>query len=223
MNKRTTVSLAGFQRTVAAIAQVKKTLFADELNKQMLKVLVGAKGVKGLVQLSRKASAEEIRAEMARPVTYAIKGRGKAFTNRLSRVLAAQALHKKGGKITRGELDAMEQTIIKARVRSRAFIAASWLFSAFDLARHVPGSDLNRDSNVPMTTEARRPGKRASDADSDPARAGKDKVTVFNTADGAAKITGGMIPRALNNARKDMIKYLGRKFGEAVAKRRRDA
>ncbi len=205
------VSLKGFQQTVAAIAAVKKTLIPDELNAQMLKVLIGAKGAKGgLVQVTKKASAETIRADMSRHV-------GKIP---MSRALAIKALKKTGAKFTPAQIDALEEKIIAARVRSRAFMAASWLFSAFDLARSVKGANLTRANSVPLTTEARREGKKANDADSSPAKPGKDRCTIYNTADGAARVATGPIPRALNNARLDMIKYLGRKFGEQVAKKK---
>jgi hypothetical protein len=215
---RLTVSLAGFQRAVEAIAKAKNSFLPLELNRQMLKVLVGAPGVKGLVHLTLRALESDIRADMARVVTYSIRG-GTPITARLSRVLAAQALYRQGGHITRAALEVMEKKIIDARVRSRAYMAASWLFSAFDLAKTVPGNTLNRQDNIPMTTQARK--NKASDADSIPATASRLKVTAFNTARGASKVATRPIPTALNNARLDMIKYLGKKFAKAVQAERR--
>lgn len=219
---RLTVSLVGFQRTVAAMVKARGTLIPVELNRQMLKVLTGAregkegKLVKGLVHEIKKATESKIKADMAATVTFAIKGRGAAFTHRLSRVLAAQALWKAGVRITRTALDAMEKKIIDARVRSRAFLAAGVLFAALDLAKSVPGNNLGNKEDIPMTTSATH--KKASESDSSPATARNEKVSVFLTAEGTNKVGRPAIIRALNNARLDMIQYLGKKYGAEVAR-----
>lgn len=214
MRARFKASLIRFNHTIVAMAKARKKVFPEELNRQMLKALVGGQGFEGLVQLTTKASEEEIRAFLSQEVTYQIKGKGTPLRAKMSRVLAAEGVFKRDGKVTKAALDEMEKLLINARVRSRAFMAASWLFSAFDLAKSVPGNTLTRQSSVPMTDQAKR--RKANTADSDPAREGKNKVTVFNTAEGARKVAMKFIPKALNNVVKDMRLYLGKKYAQTV-------
>jgi hypothetical protein len=212
------VSLKGFREKLKLIAAVSNRTFPDELNKQMLQLVIGAKGSKGLVQLTQKATEARIRADMDRPVTYRLPG-GKSITGPLVRVLAAQWLKRQGAHINKAAIDTAAQKIINRRVHfRRAYIAASWLFSAQQLARSVKNSTLTRlsDSDIPQIQ-----GGKAKDS------AGKTiaavprslRTVVFNTAIGADKIAQKAIPRALSNAAKDMGKYIAKKWGENYAKK----
>jgi hypothetical protein len=214
------VNLRGFDQKLREIAKVSGRTFPEELNKQVLQLVVGAKGSKGLVQLTAKATEARIRADLARPVTYRLPG-GRAFTGPLSRVLGAQYCKKHGQPLTKVNIRNAEQRIIDVRVaHRRAYIAASWLFSAQRLAQSVKGNTLTRlnDGDIPMDNS----GKASESFNKTRAAVmGALRTTVFNTAVGAEKIAAKAIPRALANAQRDMGKYIARKWGEAYARAQR--
>jgi len=199
--------LAVFERRLKQYVEVGRKTMPNALNKQVLQVIVGGKGQRGLVQITQKATESRIRADLARVVTYRIEGH-QPITSRLSRVLAAQALFKKGIHITRAALDAKEQSIINQRVKhTRAYIAASWLFAAQKLAQYVPNNTLNRlnDSDIPRDSQ-----KNAARAQQLTTAASQQilQVVVFNTAIGASKIAAKALPKALSNAARSMGKYI---------------
>jgi len=197
-------SLSGFNRALHRISAVSNKTFEEELNRNMLKLCIGAKGVKGLVQLTKKATEDGIRADLARPYRG---GRP------LSHLLAVQSLKRRGQQITTAAIAQEENKIIQRRVGTRAYMAASWLFSALSLAPHVKGAKLTRMDSIPQ-----KPGGSAAKADAQAATKSRLKCTVFNTAEGAALVGSPAVPRALNQVRRDMEKYTARKMGEAYAK-----
>lgn len=221
LSKRTEVNLAKFQAKLKEYVRVSKKSFAASLNKQMLQLVVGAKGKRGLVGYTQKATEARIRADLARVVTYRIAGRGadKAFTAPLSRVLAAQALWAKGIRITRAALDAKEANVIKQRVvHTRAYIAASWLFAAQKIAASVPGNTLTRLQDIPMDSQ-----KNAAKAEGKTFAATWNRLntTVFNTAIGAMKIAAKSVPKALAASVRDMEKYIQGQWGRDLARETR--
>jgi hypothetical protein len=216
MGKRQTkleVNLTKFHERMREIQKYSGRTFADELNKQMLQLVIGAKGSRGLVQLTQKATEAQIRADLAKTVTYRFLA-GKAHTGPLSRVLAAQWLRRKGVPITRVTLHNAEQQIIDRRTKfRRAYIAASWLYSAQRLAKSVKGNTLTRlnDGDIPQV----KGGKAEDAADKTiAAQESKLRTVVFNTAVGASKIARKAIPRALANATKDMGAYIARQWAK---------
>lgn len=220
LSKRTEVNLAKFQAKLKEYVRVSKKSFAASLNKQMLQLVVGAKGKKGLVGYTQKATEARIRADLARVVTYRIKG-AQPFTARLSRVLAAQALFRQGIHITRAALDAKEANIIKQRVNhTRAYIAASWLFAAQKIAASVPGNTLNRlgDSDIPRDSKKSAAKAEGKTFAATPSRL---STTVFNTAEGASKIAAKAVPKALAASVRDMEKYIQAELGRALARETR--
>ncbi len=217
---RTKVNLEKFQKKLAEYAKVSKRSFADSLNKQMLQLIVGAKGKRGLVHYTQKATEARIRADLARPVTYRIKGH-QPLTSRLSRVLAAQALFKQGIHITRAALDAKEEKIIGQRVRhTRAYIAASWLFAAQQIAKSVKNNTLTRLNNEDIPMDSHKNAARAEQL-SRAATVHLLKATIFNTAIGATKIAAKALPKALAASVRDMEKGIqyeaGREFARTKA------
>lgn len=218
LSKRTEVNLAKFQAKLKEYVRVSKKSFAASLNKQMLQLVVGAKGKKGLVGYTQKATEARIRADLARVVTYRIKG-AQPFTARLSRVLAAQALFRQGIHITRAVLDAKEANVIKQRVvHTRAYIAASWLFAAQKIAASVPGNTLTRLQDIPMDSQ-----KNAAKAEGKTFAATENRLntTVFNTAIGAMKIAAKSVPKALAASVRDMEKYIQGQWGRDLARETR--
>ncbi len=196
-----------FHERLKTYVQVSHKEAPVALNRQVLHLIVGGKGQKGLVHYTQKATEGRIRADLARVVTYRIKG-AQPLTARLSRVLAAQALFKQGIHITRALLDAKEEKIIGQRVRhTRAYIAASWLFAAQKIAASVPGNTLNRlsDSDIPRDSH-----KSAAGAEQRTHAATLMLIVaeVFNTAKGASKIAAKALPKALAAASRSMGKYI---------------
>ena len=126
--------------------------------------------------------------------------------------LAIAWLAKRGEQISTGSLDRVIALIMQARIKSRAFIAASWLHSAQKLAHYVPDHTLTRltDGDVPMYY-AGHAGKTAR-ADHATENMRIFRAAVYNTApshpinvrdggsDGAAKVAKKAINRALGNA-----------------------
>lgn len=227
LNKRIEVNLKGFNQKLKQIGQVTSRTLPRELNQQMLQLIVGGKGQKGLVHYTKKATSAQILADLSKNVGYRLPG-GQFFSSRLSRVLAAQWLHKRGDRITRAALDAAEQAIIKQRVKSRAFIAASWLWSARALAPFVPGNTLTRlnESDLPTWD-----GGRAKDAfgKTQAAKENNIRTIIFNTAgragknrrgtpEGAIAVARKAIPKALASASRSMGKYIAKKWGEEWAR-----
>ena len=227
MSSRASVKLDTFNKVLSALAKVKSQSYADLTNKHLLQVVVGAKGeggrtVHGLVHLTRKATVERITADMDKIVN----GK-KRITG-----LAIAWLVKRGEQISTGSIDRLEALILAARIKSRAFIAASWLHSAQKLAPFVPGHTLTRltDANVPMYYNAHA-GKTAR-ADHATQNMKVFKATVYNTApshpfnvrdggsDGAAKVARAAINRALGNAIKDMRKGIAIANGKMEAQAR---
>lgn len=215
LRTRIDVNLTQFFAKVKEIQKISNRTLPDELNKQMLQLIVGAKGSKGLVQLTDKATEARIRADLAKVVTYSLPG-GRSAAAPLGRLLAAKALRNKGTPRTHANLDAMVKRITDARVNHRrAYIAASWLFAARQLAQSVAGNTLSRMDDIPMNDS----GTAAGAFDKTKAAVPKQlKVVIFNTAIGADKVAQKAIPRALGNATRDMAKYIGRKLGEAFAR-----
>lgn len=216
LQTRINTNLDGFLAKLKLISEVSKKTLPDQLNKQMLQLIVGAKGSRGLVQLTAKATEARIRSDLAKTVTYRLPG-GRAITGRLSRILAAQFLHRRGDKITEGALDGAEAALIKARIQSRAYIAASWLWAAQALAPFVKGNTLSRlrDKDIPLKSD----GDAYNAFDKTKAAVpGRLRVSIYNTARGADIIASKAVPRALNNAAKDMAKYIEQEKGKAYAR-----
>jgi len=134
---------------MATLRSVTKRTAAEELNKQLLQVVIGAKGSNGLVQLTKKATVERIKSDLMQMVNNGSRG-GKPRT--LLHALAADWLRKRGEPITSASLTQTGIAIMKRRIQSRAFIAASWLWSGRELAKHVPTARLERmnDGDIPM-------------------------------------------------------------------------
>jgi hypothetical protein len=214
-----------FDNVMSLFLQYNKRDPAMLLNHRMLQVAVGSgDGAKfpGLVHTTQKATVARIRADMAEEI------------NGMPRVtwLAMGWLKKRGVKFEFGDatVSATEELIIKARIRSRAFIAASWLFSARELAKYVPGAKFDRMHKAPDDMELSERGHVARTARAVPARPGSNKFfcALYNTApshphnvqrgtsDGAARVAKAGKARALNAQIRDMRDYIRRKMKEEL-------
>lgn len=221
-SSRTQVKLDTFNKVLSALARVKNRRYADLVNKHLLQVVVGAKGVSGLAQLTKKATEERILADMNKPVG------GKRLVVRL----AIAWLKSRGEQVSTGSIDSAANSIIRARIISRAFIAASWLHSAQKLAAFVPGHTLTRltDGKVPMYYG----GYAAKSARATSALESMKvfTATVYNTSPshpnnvkkgtgpGAEQVARQAINRALGNAIRDMRRGIAIENGRLEARAR---
>lgn len=196
-----TVDLSQFRRSLDLMRQVPRKHGPDVLNKAVLTVAVGSSSGFGLVQLTQKATKSRIERDLKR--------------NKLGLKLAVRSLKKKGAKITNAAVSAEYERIRKARVQSRAYIAAGWLHAARDLARKVPSHSLSRlrdGKNMPVRDDASAAQSFARAATSGSLTAG-----LFNTSRGAGSVCPDEVVQvAVNYTVKDMQIYLERKFGAAM-------
>lgn len=195
------------------------------LNKSVLQVVIGSGGNKGLVQLTKKATEAQIKTDLSQMVTTVGKRGGTKSTPRVI-ALAAQALVKKGIRprswsqedqlLWRSQVSDMADRIIKARVKSRAFMAAGWLFAAADMAQKAGNQNLRISKN--KSIELKSNGE-AKDSFAKAAKAGTPIAGAYNTATGAEKIcTPGVLQLAINGETNNIRKYLTEGFKSAIKK-----
>lgn len=227
---RPKVDLTRFHAALARMMDVPKKHGPDVLNKSVLQVVVGSGGNKGLVQLTRKATEQRIREDLSRMVTSVGK-RGGSHSVPLVVLLATQWLTERGerpapGAIRPGSSEAQDwrnkvshacQRVIAARIQSRAFIAAGWLWAAAELAPKVPGNTLSRlmgSKNLPLKS-----GGEAARSFAIAAHTGKLFAGVYNTSSGAGVIcTTGVIQLAVNGETNNLRQYFLRGLGDGIKK-----
>jgi hypothetical protein len=206
---------------------VPKRVGFQVLNKSVLQVVVGSGGGKGLVQLTTKATENRIRNDMNTMVTAVGKRGGTHSVPRII-ALATNALVKRGVRPLgwgaeeqlrwRSEVSAECDKIMRARIQSRAYIAAGWLWCAMEMAANVPGHGLTRlrAKDLPLHT-----GRRG-DASKSYAKAATRSTLfagVYNVCEGAAKvITPGMIQLAVNAETNNLRQYFFRGIGKEIKK-----
>lgn len=224
-----TVDLSAFTRAMQKMTELPNKLGPEILNANVLKVAIGAKGASGLVQITQKATEARIRSDMSQivPTQWDSKsGRARRTYGSAPRIIAMAAkwLSKRGIRPRNGswaEMEAYRQEvsracaqILAARIQSRAYIAAGWLWAARALAPHVKGARLTRLSERNMPTRA---DGSASESYAKIASAGNLLAGLFNTSRGAGSVCpDSVVQIAVNNATEDMLVYLREKFGEGI-------
>lgn len=200
MNTTCTADIRVFLESMRAIARVPGRHGADVTNASVMKVIIGSGGGPGIVQLTPKAEKQDILNDLTQ--------------NGLVYRLAARALQRKPFTGSRKKaLEKMVNIIIAARIRSRGFIAASWLVCARKLRRYVKGN-LNRLGNG---LEVRDKGEAATSFVI-PASGQRLTGGAFSTADGAKKVSSdALIQAAVDYATHDNLEYVRRKFGSAIS------
>jgi hypothetical protein len=210
--------------TKLAIAVKKNRAAADIVNDAGLKILVGFKGGEGLVQLTRKATVARITADLNKPVvgrTNAVRLKsgktraGRPQTKPLLFWLALQVMKRTGaGNIP----EIVKQTmaaILKMRIKSRAYIAAGWLFAAKDLFEKSPGKHkFTRlmPRNIPTVETG-----TAATSFAVPAIPGRTTLTLVNTSRGGGTVGMEYAQQAINNATADIQVYIDREAGKQFA------
>ena len=106
------------------------------------------------------------------------------------------------------------ERVLKARIQSRAYIAAGWLFAARDLAKKVPGNTL---SNLSDRRVLMKDAAGASKSYAIPASRMNLSTTLYNVSNGAGVVvTPGMIQLAINSEVKNLEKYFTQQMDKAV-------
>jgi len=184
---------------------------ADIVNDAGLKILVGFKGGQGLVQLTRKATKERIKADMNAPVP----GTGGGVRPRII-WLAIGWLKGRGAKITKSAVREAASVILKMRIKSRAYIAAGWLFAAKDLFEKSPGKHKFtrlKPRNIPTVETG-----TAATSFAVPAIPGRTTLTLVNTSRGGGTVGMEYAQQAINNATADIQVYIDREAGKQFAR-----
>lgn len=226
MAAKSKVDLSRFYTALQAVMDVPKKSGPDVLNKSVLQVTVGSGGGKGLVHHTRKATEKRIREDLSQMVT-AVGKRGGSHSAPRVVLLATNYLVKRGVRPMgwghdeqirwRAEVSQACEAIIKARVQSRAYIAAGWLWAAMDLASKVPGHTLTRlakGKGLPLKGNG-----EASKSFSRHATEGNLFAGVYNTSNGAGiVVTTGTIQLAVNGETNNLRAYFIGRFSEDIAK-----
>lgn len=195
------VDLRGFFKSVSLMSQLPRKYGPDVLNKSIVKVAIGSGGEKGIVQLTKKATVARIRNDLNQD--------GKL------KKLAAEWLSKNNKPINKSSLNAAMEQILSARIKSRGYIAASWLFAALPIVRVTPGLKLSR---LNARGANRWSGGTAKDSFGQAANPNRLRGGLFSTARGANLISSNaVIQMAVDGATADNTKYLRRKFGAALS------
>ncbi len=230
-----TYDLSRFKAAVARISKVSKKTGCELLNHNLLKVAIGSSNGRGLVHYTRKATAERIKADMRQivpTVTESPSGkRARRTYGSAPRIiaLAAKYLSSRGVRPlngSRNEMDHYRQqisnvcaAILAAKLKSRAYIAAGWLWAARDLSAKVPGRKLTRVARRNMPTKEEWTGGSASQSWGVPASPNSPVAALYNTSRGAnIVVTGDVYQAAINDAIHDMNIYMVKKMAHEYAR-----
>lgn len=192
------------------------------VNKSVLQIAVGSGGGGGLVQLTKKATAERIRADMKKPgpngvpmltylATIAIKRAGGRFQN--AAIGSGPRAQRKALSDWRAQVREMSRKILAARLRSAGATVAGWLHAAIRLAARVPGSSIGKGKGGVKLF----PSGEASESFANFAMPGHLQAGLFNTTDGAGIVCpNSVIQQAVNNETRNIEAYIERKMNAAI-------
>lgn len=204
---------------VQAVKRFSRKAMPDILNNNMRKVLIGGKGYEGLVQLTPKATKEDIQLDMFTTVTTHGKRGGTHSVPRIIAIATAELTKmgiRPGGwdpasqAIWRNQVSQLAQAIMNSRIRGKGVIAAGWLEAAMNFGAR--GKSKKGAVLYPGGIAAQGYGVLPTESHL--------VATSHNVVPGANKISMPHLQRAIANAIADMRIYLRRKITEAIAKAR---
>ena len=211
--------------------QISRTPVVDIVQDAALKVLIGSKlngeVLGGLVQLTRKATVARIKSDLNKPVAGRIgkpsSPRGRTITRPLLFWLALNAVKQSGAGYVPEIIKQTMAAILKMRIKSRAYIAAGWLWAARDLYEKSPYLQKKhkltrlKARNIPTVDKA--DGGTAATSFSVTYNGDKKcSVKLFNTSRGGDTVGMEFVQQAINNATKDVQVYIDNKVGKEVLK-----
>jgi hypothetical protein len=166
-----------------------------------------SKAMRQYAELSKKEVSEAINKKAKDVAIRAIKYTPRADKSAIESQLRANGLAykiiKKTG-LTRKQIKAKAERLIRLRKRSVGYIRAGWYKAA--QAFGARGGKT-------------RPGKRADAGTGKRATPSKTEAVMNNYTKGATTVSGNALARAMEEVRKDMMVYIGRKLGEKWGKR----
>jgi len=223
---------SGLNKALAQKIQIPGNVLANVVQDAAMKVLIGSGTGEGVVGLTRKATVARIKADLSRPVvgrTNAVRLKsgktraGRPQTKPLLFWLALQVMKRTGAgnipEIVRQTMAA----ILKMRIKSRAYIAAGWLWCARDLHEKSPYLQKKhrltrlKARNMPMVDKASNGTAAQSFSVT---YNGKDQcsVTLYNTSRGGDTVGMEFVQQAIDNATADVQVYLDKKVAMDVLK-----
>lgn len=214
---------APLQKALAQKIRLSKTPIPEICDDAALKVLVGSGTGDGLVQLTRKATKERIKADMSKPMSGKIgSGSGRTITRPRLFWLALQWLKQHGRGYTPEIVKEVMAAILKMRIQSRAYIAAGWLWCARDLHEKSPGLQKKhkftrlKARNMPMVDKASKGTAAQSFAIPAQVFGNRCVTTLYNTSRGGDTVGMEFVQQSLNNAAADVQQYVDNKVVKAL-------
>jgi hypothetical protein len=220
-----------FNKAIAQKIQLSKTSVPDILADAAMKILIGSGSAPGLTKLTRKATIERIKSDMkvmvmGRTNAGKMLKSGKRQSGRpqmRSRLtwLALRWLKTRGEPKTKDLVRKAMAAILAARIKSRAYIAAGWLFCARSLLIGNPGLQKKhkltrlKDSNIPTREDA-----TAANSFATPIRiqGNTASLVLHNTSRGGETVGMENVQQAINNATKDVQLYSDNEVAKEVLK-----
>ena len=220
--QKVTYDFSGLNKALSQKIQLSRTPVVDIVQDAAMKVLIGSGTGDGLVQLTRKATKERITADMNKPVAGKIgSGSGRTITRPRLFWLALQWMKQNGRAFTKEAVREVMSAILKMRIKSRAYIAAGWLWAARDLHEKSPYLQKKhkltrlKARNIPTVDKA--DGGTAAQSFSVTYTGDKQcSVKLFNTSRGGDTVGMEFVQQAINNATKDVQVYIDNKVVMAV-------
>jgi hypothetical protein len=166
-----------------------------------------AKAMRQYAELSKKEVSEALNKKAKDVAIRAIKYTPKADKERIEQQLRANGLVyklvKKTG-LTKKQIQQKAERMIRARKRSAGYIKAGWYKAA-----QVFGARGGR-------TKAKGLAAQGTASKATPS---KTEAVMNNYTKGATKVSGQALARSMDEVRKDMMVYIGRKLREKWGKR----
>lgn len=185
-----TIDTRDFESALRNVVRVvEKDVVPDIINKNALKVVIGAKGVRGVMKRTPRASREAIKSV---PISD------------IARIVMARA-RKRGEKLTARERDKRIRAEYNRRIRSIGYTAGPGWDKA---ARALGGRGVRRQKGFEMSEAAKGRGKKA--------RASYDFAEIVNTAPAAEEIGIEPLQEAIRDVARDMQAYADRKLVETL-------
>lgn len=232
MSKKYDVS--GLEAAMREMRKYSRKSATELVNHNLIKIALGSSNGKGLVHYTEKATAERIKSDMKKMVT--VTGRdgrtntvpliiaiASAWLTKKSPAASALAKTKKGrNRAWQSQMKMACAKILRARLKSRQYIATGWLYAARDLASKVPGSKLTRLGKDSLPKKENWKGGTAAQSFAKAARQiGEIKATLSSTSRGAeVVVTPQTYAQAISDAIHDIRIGINHKLKQ-MAKRAR--
>lgn len=220
-------------RALAQKIRISNTPLVGVVQDAALKVLVGSGTGAGLVGLTRKATEARIRADLNKPVvgrTNAIRlksgkvRQGRPRTKPLLFWLALRVMKNTGAGNIPEIVKQTMSAILKMRIKSRAYIAAGWLWCARDLYEKSPYLQKKhrftrlKERNMPMVDKTA--SGTAANSFATPVRVAgyTASIVLTNTSRGGGTVGIEGVQQAVDNAEKDIMEYVDKKVAVGLVR-----